>query len=467
MKYDAVVIGAGQAGTPLSFALADQRWNVALVESRYLGGTCINTGCTPTKTMIHRAQVAYYVRNAKRWGVIARDVGVDLLTIVGQKNHVVEDYRQGLQKSVDSRPNLHLFQGTAQFLGPKQIKVGNEVLESERFFINAGERPKIPQIPGLDAVHYLTNETIMELKVVPDHLVVLGGGYIGLEFCQMFARFGSRVTVIHHGGQILSREDPEIAAELQRALEAEGIRFLLNARTTRVGEKEGAIVLAIAQGEVSFTVFGSHLLIATGRRPNTEGLALDRAGIAVNPDATIKVNGRLETSVPGIWALGDVKGGPAFTHISYNDFQIVFANVVEGKNLTTDRRIVPYCVFTDPQLGGVGLTEKEARARGYKLKIGLAPMTSVARARERDETAGLMKIVVDASNDRVLGASILSTDGGETVHIIYTLMLADAPYTLLKGAIYIHPTLAEGLFFLMDDVKAVPVEAEISPRAIA
>jgi pyruvate/2-oxoglutarate dehydrogenase complex dihydrolipoamide dehydrogenase (E3) component len=467
MKYDAIVIGAGQAGSPLSFALAERKWNVALVESRYLGGTCINTGCTPTKTMIHRAQVAYYARNAKRWGVIARDVRVDLPTIVGQKNHVVEDYRQGLQTSVDSHPNLHLFHGTAQFMGPKQIKVGNEVLESERFFINAGERPKIPQIPGLDAVKYLTNETIMELREVPDHLIVLGGGYIGLEFCQMFARFGSRVTVIHHGSQILSREDPEIAAELQRALEAEGIRFLLNARTTQVGEKEGAIVLAIAQGEVSFTVSGSHLLIATGRRPNTEGLALDRAGVAVNPDATIKVNGRLETNVPGIWALGDVKGGPAFTHISYNDFQIVYANVVEGKNLTTDRRIVPYCVFTDPQLGGVGLTEKEARARGYKLKIGRAPMTSVARARERDETAGLVKIVVDASNDRVLGASILSTDGGETVHIIYTLMLADAPYTLLKGAIYIHPTLAEGLFFLMDDVKAVPVEAEISPRAIA
>jgi pyruvate/2-oxoglutarate dehydrogenase complex dihydrolipoamide dehydrogenase (E3) component len=467
MKYDAIVIGAGQAGTPLSFALADQKWNVALVENRNLGGTCINTGCTPTKTMIHRAQVAYYARNAKRWGVIARDVGVDLPTIVGQKNHMVEGYRQGLQKGVDSRPNLHLFHGAAQFTGPKQIKVGNEVLESDRFFINAGERPKIPQIPGLDAVHYLTNETIMELKVVPDHLLVLGGGYIGLEFGQMFARFGSRVTVIHHVGQILSQEDPEIAAELQRALEAESIRFLLNARTTRVEEKKGAITLVVGQGNASFTVTGSHLLVATGRRPNTEGLALDRAGVALNPDATIKVNSRLETSVPGIWALGDIKGGPAFTHISYNDFQIVYADLCEGKNLSTDGRIVPYCVFTDPQLGGVGLTEKEARSRGYKLKIGRVPMTSVARARERDETAGLMKIVVDAANDRILGASFLATDGGETIHIVYTLMLAGAPYTVLKGAVYIHPTLAEGLFYLMDDVKAAPAEAEVSPRAIA
>jgi pyruvate/2-oxoglutarate dehydrogenase complex dihydrolipoamide dehydrogenase (E3) component len=467
MRYDAAVIGAGQAGTPLSFALADRGWNVALVENSHLGGTCINTGCTPTKTMIHRAQVAYYAHNAKRWGVMARDVGVDLATIVGQKNHIVQESRRNLLNGTESRPNLHFLRGKAEFTGPTQIKVGDQILESERIFINTGERPKIPEIPGLDAVHYLTNETIMELTTVPKHLVVLGGGYIGLEFGQMFARFGSRVTVIQHSGQIVPREDPEIAAELQRALETEGLQFLLNARTTRVEEKEGAIALVVAQGSASFTVSGSHLLVATGRRPNTEDLALDRAGVALNPDATIKVNGRLETSVSGIWALGDVKGGPAFTHISYNDFQIVYANVVERKNLTTDRRIVPYCVFTDPQLGGVGLTEKEARARGYKLKIGRAPMTSVARARERDETAGLMKIVVDASNDRVLGASILSSDGGETVHILYTLMLADRPYTLLKGAIYIHPTLAEGLFYLMEDVKAESAEKEVAPRAIA
>jgi pyruvate/2-oxoglutarate dehydrogenase complex dihydrolipoamide dehydrogenase (E3) component len=467
MRYDAAVIGAGQGGTPLSFALADRGWNVALVESRHLGGTCINTGCTPTKTMIHRAQVAHYARNAKRWGVIARDVGVDLATIVGQKNQIVQEGRQSLLNGTKSRPNLHLFPGKAEFTGPRQIKVGDQVLESERIFINAGERPRIPEIPGLDAVNYLTNETIMELTAVPKHLVVLGGGYIGLEFGQMFARFGSRVTVIHQSGQIVPREDPEIAAELQRALEAEGIEFLLNARTTRVDEKEGAIALVVAQGNTSFTVSGSHLLVATGRRPNTEDLALDRAGVALNKDATIKVNGKLETSVPGIWALGDIKGGPAFTHVSYNDFQIVYANVVEGKNLSTDRRIVPYCVFTDPQLGGVGLTEKEARSRGFQLKIGRAPMTSVARARERDETAGLMKVVVDASNDRVLGATMLSSDGGETIHILYTLMLADRPYTLLKDAIYIHPTLAEGLFYLIDDVKSAPAEKEVAPRAIA
>ena len=466
MKYDAIIIGSGQAGPPLARALADKKWTVALIESGHLGGTCINTGCTPTKTMVHRAQVAYYARNADRWGVRARDVGVDLKKIVAQKNKVVQDSRDGHQRAIDQRPNLHLYRNRARFIAPHQITAGNELLESERIFINTGARPNVPAIPGLEASGYLTNESIMDLTEVPEHLIILGGGYIGLEFGQMFARFGSRVTIVHTGNQIVPREDPEIAAELHKALEAENIEFLLNARTTRVegkgGQKNSSILLTVEQASGISTVSGSHLLVATGRRPNTEDLAVEKAGVELNKDATIKVNGKLETSVPGIWALGDVKGGPAFTHISYNDYQIVYDNLIEGRNLSIDHRIVPYCVFTDPQLGGVGLTEKEARAQGYKLKIGKVPMSYVARARERDETAGLMKLVVDASNDRILGASILSTDGGETVHILYALMLANQPYTLLKGAgaIFIHPTLAEGLFFLMEDVK--PVESDAS-----
>jgi pyruvate/2-oxoglutarate dehydrogenase complex dihydrolipoamide dehydrogenase (E3) component len=460
MKYDAIILGSGQAGTPLSRALADHGWTVALVEKANLGGTCINTGCTPTKTMVHRAQVAHYARNAARWGVLARDVGVDLAKIVAQKNKVVQDSRVGLQKGVDQRPNLRWYRGKVTFTGPRQVRVGDDLLESERIFINTGARPSIPPIPGLDTISYLTNETIMDLTEVPEHLMVLGGGYIGLEFGQMFARFGSRVTVIQSNDQIVPREDPEVAAELQKALEEEGIRFLLKARTARAERKDGAIVLTIEQGGGTSTVAGLHLLVAAGRRPNTDDLSLDKAGVETNKDGTVKVNDKLETNVPGIWALGDVKGGPAFTHISYNDFQIVYANLIEGRSLTTDKRIVPYCVFTDPQLGGVGMTEKEARAQGYKLKIGKVPMSWVARARERDETAGLMKLIVDASNDRILGATVLSSDGGETVHILYTLMLADVPYTLLKGAVYIHPTLAEGLFFLMDDVKPVAGEAE-------
>jgi pyruvate/2-oxoglutarate dehydrogenase complex dihydrolipoamide dehydrogenase (E3) component len=459
MNYDAIVIGSGQSGSPLANDLADRGWSVALIERRYLGGTCINTGCTPTKTMVHRAQVAYYARHAQRWGVIARDVHVDLPAIVAQKDKVVGSFRGGKEKQVAQRPKLRLYRAQARFVAPHQVAVAGETLESERIFIDTGGRPLIPDIPGLAGSGYLTNESIMTLTSLPDHLLILGGGYIGLEFGQMFARFGSKVTILHDASQIVPREDPEVAAELQRALEAEGLQFILNARTTQVEKSRGSLVLSFSSSggppTTVGTVTGSHLLVATGRRPNTDDLGLDKAGIATDERGYIRVNARLETSVPGVWALGDVKGGPAFTHISYNDYQIVYGNLIEGKNLSTDGRIVPYCVFTDPQLGGVGLTEKEARTQGYKLKIGKTPMTYVARAIERDETAGLLKLVVDASNDRILGASFLASDGGEIVHIPYTLMLANLPYTVLKGAIYIHPTLAEGLFFLMNSVKPV------------
>ncbi len=453
MKYDAVVIGSGQAGNPLSFRLADLGWSVGLVEENNLGGTCINVGCTPTKTMVHRAQVAHYARNAARWGVNTTGVSVDLAKIVAQKDAVVLSFRGGRQRGVDERKNLRLYRGRARFVAPHQLQVGGEVIESEKIFINTGGRPSIPSIPGLRGVPFLTNESIMQLTQVPEHLLVLGGGYIGLEFGQMFRRYGSRVTVIHQGPQIVPREDPEIAAELQKSLEAEGLEFLLNARTETVRRKDDTVALSCKLLAGALEITGSHLLVATGRIPNTDDLGLDQAGIITNKDGSIQVNTRLETSVPGIWALGDCKGGPAFTHISYNDFQIVYGNLAEGKNLSTENRPVPYCVFTDPQLGGVGMTEKEARAKGHKLKIGRCPMTYVARAIERGETAGLMKIVVDAGNDRILGASILASEGGELVQILGAVMLAKQPYTLLKGAVYIHPTLAEGFFSLMEDVK--------------
>jgi pyruvate/2-oxoglutarate dehydrogenase complex dihydrolipoamide dehydrogenase (E3) component len=455
MKYDAVIVGSGQGGNPLAFRFADLGWSVALIEEKNLGGTCINVGCTPTKTMVHRAQVAHYARNSSRWGVNAASVSVDLAKIVAQKEEVVLSFRGGQQRRVDERKNLRLYRGHARFAGPRQLKIGEDLIESEKIFIDVGGCPNIPAIPGLRDVPFLTNESLMQLPAVPEHLLILGGGYIGLEFGQMFLRYGSRVTVIHRGPQIVSREDPEIAAELRKALEAEGMQFVLNARPEGVLQKNGATTLSYKVPAGTETVSGSHLLVATGRIPNTDDLGLDRAGIALNKDGSIKVNDKLETNVPGVWALGDCKGGPAFTHISYNDFQIVYGNLVEGKNLTTKNRIVPYCVFTDPQLGGVGLTEKEARAKGYKLKIGKCPMSYVARAIERGETAGLMKIVVDASNDRILGASILASEGGELVQILGTLMLANQPYTLLKGAVYIHPTLAEGFFALMEDVKSI------------
>src|SRR2546425_972594 len=460
MTYDAIVIGSGQAGNPLSHRLADHGWKVAVVEKAHLGGTCINTGCTPTKTMVASAQVAHYARHAARWGVRACGVSVDLPAIVARKDKVVHGFRDGQQRRVDARKSLRLCRGQARFVGPQQLQVGDEQLESERIFIDTGARPDIPRLPGLGTVDYLTNASIMELRELPEHLLVLGGGYIGLEFGQMFRRFGSPVTVVQRSGQILPREDADVAAELQKALESEGIRFLLNAHATRVQNpvsksKDGRVSLAVDGSDGPTEVAGSHLLVATGRKPNTDELDLDKAGVETDKSGFIKVNGRLETNVPGIWALGDVKGGPAFTHISYNDYQIVYANLIEGKNLTIENRYVPYSVFTDPQLGGVGLTEKEARANGYKLKIGKIPMSYVARAIERDETAGLMKLIVNASNDRILGASILASEGGELVQMLGVLMLADLPYTVLKGAVYIHPTLAEGFFSLMEDVKPV------------
>lgn len=455
MRFDAIVIGSGQAGNPLSHRLADHGWKVALIEKEHLGGTCINTGCTPTKTMVACAQVAHYARQAARWGVRAGEVSVDLSRIVALKDRIVQQFRSGQQRQVDRRPNLHLYRGQARFLGPRRLQVGDDVLEGERIFINTGTRPNIPRIEGLEGVNYLTNASLMELTELPEHLLVLGGGYIGLEFGQMFRRFGSRVTVVHHGDRILPREDADVTAELQKALETEGIRFLLQADTTAAQKKDGQVLLTLKTPQGTETLAGSHLLVATGRAPNTDALGLEAAGVETAKGGFIKVNSRLETNVPGVWALGDVKGGPAFTHISYNDFQIVYANLLEGKNLTTENRYVPYCVFTDPQLGRVGLSEREARAAGRKLKIGKIPMTYVARAIERDETAGLMKLVVDAQTDRILGATILATEGGELIQTLGVVMLAGAPYTLLKGAVYIHPTLAEGFFSLMEDVKPV------------
>ena len=455
MHYDAIVIGSGQGGVPLAVRFAELGWQVALIEKGNLGGTCINTGCTPTKTMVHRAQIAHYARNAARWGVRAENVAPDLRAIVAQKDEVVASFRAGSQKRIDKHSKVHLHRGLARFTGPHQVQVGENLLESEKIFINTGGRPTIPEIAGLDPARTLTNESIMELKDVPDHLIILGGGYIGLEFGQMFRRFGSRVTILHSQKQILAREDPEIVTELQKILEGEGIEFHLDVHTTRAEHLEGGVKISVAGASGVEEISGTHLLAAVGRRPNTDELGLDKAGVETNKAGYIRVNSRLETNVPGIWALGDVKGPPAFTHISYNDFQIIDANLTQEKNLTIEHRIVPYCVFTDPQLGGVGITEKEARSAGHKLKIGKIPMSGVARAIERDETAGLMKIVVDAADDRILGATILASEGGELVHILYTLMLGNLPYTLLKGAVYIHPTLAEGFFALMDSVKPV------------
>src|SRR5262249_12457036 len=391
IRYDAVVIGSGQAGNPLSQKLADQGWTVALIEKEHLGGTCVNTGCTPTKTMVAGGQVAHYARHAGTWGVHAGAVRVDMAEVVARKARVVNQWRSGIDQKIAGRKNLRLHRGAARFIAPHRIRVNQEEIEGERIFINTGARPAIPTLPGLDRIAYLTNAGIMELRELPAQLLVIGGGYIGLEFGQMFRRFGSDVTIVHRDDHILPREDTDVTEELQKVLEKEGIRFLLRANPTRVDKEKGQIALKVETDGKTETVRGSHLLVATGRRPNTDDLGLESTGVQLTPQGFIKVNGRLETNVPGIWALGDVKGGPAFTHISYNDYQIVYANLIEKKNLTTDHRLVPYAVFTDPQLGRVGLTEKEARAAGHKLKVGKIPMALVALAIVSAETDRLLK----------------------------------------------------------------------------
>ncbi len=454
-QYDAIILGSGQGGNPLAYKLASQGSRIALVESNELGGTCINTGCTPTKTMVASAQVAHYARNAQQWGVKAGPVSVDLPAVVARKQKMVEKFRAGWQNKMDKQPSLDLHRGVGKFVGLRQIEVAGRVLEAPRVFIDTGTTPIIPDFPGLEHTPYLTNATLMELTSLPAHLIVIGGGYVGLEFGQMFRRFGSEVTIIHRSARVLGREDANIIEELQKALTKEGVRLVLDAGVSAVQANETSVSVDVTRGGAQETVTGSHMLLAVGRKPNTAELDLEKTGVSVDDRGFIKVNSRLETSAEGIWALGDVNGGPAFTHISYNDFQIVYGNLYENKSLSTDGRILPYAVFTDPPLGRVGITEAQARSEGRSIKVGSVPMTSVARGMEKGETKGLMKIVVNASDDQVLGASILASEGPEVVQILHTLMLAKQPYTLLKGAIYIHPTIAEGFFSLLESVKPI------------
>jgi pyruvate/2-oxoglutarate dehydrogenase complex dihydrolipoamide dehydrogenase (E3) component len=446
MKYDAIVIGSGQAGNPLSHRLADHGWKVALVEQGHLGGTCINTGCTPTKTMVHRAQIAHYARNAARWGVHADGVKVDLARIVEQKNQVVESFRAGQQKRIEQRPNLHWHKGTAHFHSPHELKVAGELLESERIFIDTGARPVVPGITGLAEAGYLTNESVMELTQLPDHLMILGGGYIGLEFGQMFRRFGSRVTIIQRGGQLLPREDEDVADAVLGILREDGLDVLLRAEASgaeRIDERTVRLVVRTADGERS--IDGSHVLLAVGRVPNTERLGLEAAGVATDAEGFVRVNERLETTAPGVYALGDVKGGPAFTHVSYDDFRIIRANLLERNGRTTADRLVPYTVFVDPQLGRIGLTEREAGKAGRPYRVATMPMSNVARALEMDEARGMMKVLVDPESRQLLGAAVLGVEGGELMAVLQLAMMGKVPYDTIRNAVFAHPTLAESL----------------------
>jgi pyruvate/2-oxoglutarate dehydrogenase complex dihydrolipoamide dehydrogenase (E3) component len=457
-QYDALIIGSGQGGTPLSTALAGTGMRTALIERKHVGGTCINEGCTPTKTMVASGRVAYLARRAADYGVHTGAISVDMVQVRQRKLDIVDSFRNGSQSRLEQTANLELIFGDVTFSGPKSVAVrlqdgGQRTISARYIFINAGMRATRPKLDGLDTVPFLDNISIMELDSLPDHLLILGGGYIGLEFGQLFRRLGSRVTIVQSGAQLLSREDPDIAEEITKILRQDGIEVVLSATATQVRRSDESIELKVRSKNNSTSFVGSHLLVATGRVPNSDRLNLHAAGIQTDEHGFIRVNDRLETTADGVYALGDIKGGPAFTHISYDDFRIVRANLIEKKPASTKDRQVPYAVFIDPQLGRVGLTEKEARAQGRNIRVAKLPMTHVARALEVDETRGFMKAVVDAESNQILGAAILGIEGGEIMSAVEIAMMGKLPYTVLRDGTFAHPTVTESLnnlFMAMD-----------------
>lgn len=438
-RFDAIVIGSGQGGTPLCRALAQHGWSTALVEREHVGGTCVNVGCTPTKTMVASARVAWLARRAGDYGVRTGSLQVDMETVRGRKRDIVDRFRGGSEGRLEKTDGLTLIRGEARFEGPREIAVGDRRLTAERIFVNTGARPSVPDLPGLRDVPFLDSTSIMELGRVPRRLVVLGGGYIGLEFGQMFRRLGAEVAVVQRSGQLLPREDADMAEALTEVLRQEGVEVRLNAKVLRV---ESGPRVVLEGGEV---LEGSHLLVAVGRTPNTDSLQPERAGLPTDRRGFLKVNERLETGVEGVWALGDVTGGPAFTHISYDDFRILRDNLLEGGSRTTGDRPVPYVVFTDPELARVGLSEKDAREQGLEPKVYRMPMSSVARALEMDESRGQMKALVDPRTDRILGFQVLGVMGGELMSCVQMAMQGGLTVRDLRDAVFAHPVMAECL----------------------
>jgi pyruvate/2-oxoglutarate dehydrogenase complex dihydrolipoamide dehydrogenase (E3) component len=448
--YQAIVIGSGQGGTPLCQALANAGLRTALVERAHVGGTCVNEGCTPTKTMVASGRVAYLARRGADYGVHTGDIRIDMGRVRERKRAIVDSFRGGNERRIAGTANLELIFGEARFTGPRAIQVrlkdgGERALTADQYFINTGCRPAVPALEGLQNVLYLDSTSIMELAAVPEHLLVLGGGYIGLEFGQLFRRLGSQVTIVQRAAQLFRGEDPDVTAEVLKILQQDGIEVLLNATAVRVRREGAQIKLTVEIAGESRTLSGSHLLVATGRIPNSDSLNTAAAGIATDERGFIPVNSRLETNVAGVYALGDIKGGPAFTHISYDDFRIIRTNLIEKGSAGTDGRLVPYTVFIDPQLGRVGLTETEARAQKRKIRVAKMPMTYVARAEEVDETRGFMKAIVDADTGQILGAVVLGTEGGEIMSMLQLAMMGKLPYTALYNAVFAHPNLSEAL----------------------
>jgi len=449
--FDAIIIGTGQAGSPLASFLTGKGWKVAIVEKSFVGGTCINYGCTPTKTMIASARVAHLNQRSADFGISHTPIQIDLTTIVNRKNEVVLHSRAGSEKRLKSDDLITLLYGTASFESAEIIRIHAEdgkeqLLKAPKIFINTGAANHTPALKGIETVTHLDSTSIMNLTQLPEHLIILGGSYIAVEFGQLFSRLGSRVTIIERGTHILQHEDEDVSGELKSILEKEGIQFYLQSEITEVrkGDNEKSVVVIHKSGKNEF-ITGSHLLVALGRVPQTSELQLHKAGVKTGEKGDVLVNEFLETNVPGIYALGDVNGGPAFTHIAYDDYRIVSHNLFNTDKKSTKDRVVPYCVFTDPELGRTGITEKEARQKKLNIKIARLPMAHVARAIESGETAGFMKAVVDADTEEILGASVLGVYGGEISSVLNLAILGKLKYTLIRDGIFAHPTFSESL----------------------
>jgi pyruvate/2-oxoglutarate dehydrogenase complex dihydrolipoamide dehydrogenase (E3) component len=459
-NLDAIIIGSGQGGNPLAEVLVAAGKKTAMIERKEAGGTCINTGCTPTKTMVASARVAYLARRGTDYGVDVGPVAVDMSRVRERKRNIVLNARHSREKRL-ANAHVELIRGEASFTAPGKLRValregGERRLAAPQIFINTGTQSALPTIQGLDTVPHLNNESIMEVDRVPEHLLIVGGGYIGVEFSQMFRRFGSKVTVIQAGSQLLRAEDPDVAAEVTKILREDGVEILLNARTQRAELVNGVMTLTVMVEGKEQTVEGTDLLVATGRIPNTGALNPAAAGIATDQRGFIRANDRLETTAPGVWVIGDVKGGPQFTHISYDDYRILKANLFDGGNRTVSDRMVPYTVFIDPQLGRVGMTETEAKNSGKKIRVARMPMTYVARALEMDESRGLMKAIVDADTEEILGVTVLGIEGGEVMTVFQMAMMGHLKWSVLQAAVVAHPTLSESinnLFLHFDDKK--------------
>ncbi|MEE8271670.1 MAG: FAD-containing oxidoreductase [Alphaproteobacteria bacterium] len=453
-KFDAVIIGTGQSGPSLAARMTREGMKTAIVERKLFGGTCVNVGCIPTKTLVASARAAYMARRGADFGVtIDGSINVDMRRVKARKDGVVRQSNEGVTNWLKTMKNLTVYEGHGRLESAGSVRVNGDLLEAERIVLNVGGRAFVPAMPGVDDVEYLTNSSIMEVDFLPEHLVVIGGSYIGLEFAQMYRRFGSRVTVVEMGDRLIARDDEDVSAAVKEILEAEGVDVRLNAECVALAKRGDQVAVTASCEPGPEEVVGSHVLLAVGRRPNTDDLGLDRAGVETDPRGFVVVDDELRTNVPGIWAIGDVNGRGAFTHTSYNDYEILAANLFDDDPRRVSDRILAYGLFIDPPLGRVGMTEREVRQSGRKALIGKMMMTRVGRARERGETRGFMKILVDAETKKVLGAGILGIGGDEIIHSVLDVMYADAPYTVIQRAVHIHPTVTELIPTMLGDLK--------------